>query len=382
MTATIQSQVLTNLRPSDTMRGGEVVSLNPCSRIFFAIKELFCGGWGARDRAAFKEFHSFTEGKISVLKFDLQNGIHLDEAIPELQRLLKVAAKIANSSWGKSLRRGQSEDYTSFQKDLSQLRHLAAPHLETWTASADSENRKTIAKWITASESQRRFAAYTDMKEVPYKFDEIPAGAVMITDPEAYLLNRQINEKKSFLKTIIIRIKAFICWFFTGMRYTHAELSLGNGEAFDLDKRKGICILQGEAVIQKRVGKVFYGTIMVPRKEAMLEAYNRRFPDKPLASFDALWAKIEEEARNGAPKIRVGFGDLFKTGIPIKRPKDYDCTAAWNPGISRYSCSATVSSLFSKFGIDIGQQYSKIDQNVTPVDFLNSNFFKPFYVIP
>ncbi len=380
--AAIQSHLLTNLRPSDTMRDGAVVCLNPISRIFFAIKELFCGGWGVRDRAAFKDFHSFTEGRIAILKFDLQNGIHLDDALPELQSLLKVAAKIANCSWGKSLRKGQSEEFTSFQKELTDLRNLAEPHLQSWVDNGDSENRRTISRWITANDSQRRFAAYNDLKEVPYKFDEIQAGAVMITDPEAYLLNRHISGKRSLWKTIVIRIKAFICWFFTGMRYTHAELSLGKGEGFDLDKRKGICVLQGEAVLQQRAGKVFYGTIIVPKKEAMLEAYNRRFPDQQLASFEELWEKIENEARNGVPKIQVGFWDLFKTGIPVKRPENYNCTQAWDPGVNKYSCSATVSSLFSKFGIDIGKQYSKIDQNVTPVDFLNSEFFKPFYVIP
>jgi len=386
MTTGISSHFLYNLRPSDTMREGRVVYLNSVSRIFFAIKEILLGGWTQRDQGAFCEFYAFTAEKIETLKGNLTTGNHLDEALTELQKLLKVAGKIANSSWAKSLNNGQSEAYAAFQKDLSDLQALAVPHLKDWIVQAqshlDAVDRKIIGRWIEANDAQRQFAVFKDLKEVPYKFSEIPAGSVLITDPEAYLLNRHLVGKKSIWKTVVLRVKAFICWFFTGMRFTHAELALSNGETFDLDKQKGSWIFKGEAVIQKREDKVFYGPVVAPRKEAMLTAYNERFPHHQVATFEELWIKIEEEARKSAPKIKIGFWDIFKTGISLPRNKNYDCTRAWNPGVNRFSCSATISSLFSKFGIDVGQEFSKIDKNITPVDYLNSRFFEPIYVIP
>lgn len=386
MTTGVSSHFLYDLRPSDTMRDGRVVYLNSANRIFFAIKELLHGGWAERDRGAFREFYAFTAEKIETLKIDLTHGNHLDHALPELQKLLKVAGKIANSSWAKSLNNGQSEAYDSFQKDLSDLQALACPKLKAWVEQADnlpdSADRKIAARWIEANDAQRQFAVFKDLKEVPYKVSEIPAGSVLITDPEAYLLNRHIMGKKSIWRTVVLKVKALICWFFTGMRYTHVELALGKGDTFDLDKQKGSWLFKGEAVIQKREDRIFYGAVVAPRKEAMLAAYNNRFPNRQLATFDELWAKIEEEARRSVPKIKVGFWDVFKTGISIPRKRNYDCTQAWNPGVNKFSCSATVSSLFSKFGIDIGQEFSKIDKNVTPVDYLNSRFFEPIYVIP
>ncbi|MES2273376.1 MAG: hypothetical protein V4487_04225, partial [Chlamydiota bacterium] len=114
-------------------------------------------------------------------------------------------------------------------------------------------------------------------------------------------------------------------------------------------------------------------------REAMVQAYNNRFPNQAVPGFNELFAKIDGEARLQAPQVKATFWDVFKTGIKIWRTPTYDCTTAWQPGKKKYGCSATVSSLFSKFGIDIGAQFNKVDQNIKPGDFLSSKFFQPFY---
>jgi hypothetical protein len=368
-----------SIQPQDTYRDGHVVKIDGLlARIWFAIKEFFAGGWTKRDLAAFREdFYPRIRENITVLSNDLLLPSRLDEALPELQKLMKTAAKIANSSWGRTLEKNRSPEYQAFQNDLKRLCEIAEPALDRWMQ-ADIQHRVPIARWIRGTDAQRRFAASLDLEDVPYRFDEIPAGAVMMTDPHAFLLHSKLSDKKTIWMTVILHIKAFICQFFTGMRFTHAELSMGDGDTFDLDKKKE-GFISGEGLIQHRKGKVFYGSFVLPRKDLMLEAHRKRFPDSPVASFDELWSQIEEEARRGAPKIQAGFWDIFKTGLRWKRPEDYDCTQAWQPGDKRYGCSALVSSLYSHFGIDIGEEFSKMDQNVTPVDLFHSRFFTPFY---
>ncbi|MES2274009.1 MAG: hypothetical protein V4487_07440, partial [Chlamydiota bacterium] len=307
-------------------------------------------------------------------------------------------------------------------------------NLAEWALRADVDNRKRIVRWIQADSNQRRFAAHLNTSDVPYRGDEIPAGSVLITDPNAFLLALKISGKKPLWKSIVVKIKSLLCHFFNGMPHTHAEIALGDGEFFDLDKAKDNC-LQGQGMIKvrkekKRAGKIeraaqrnpgptgpgqasylsicgkelghppyrsgespslqegvlqkhrvlYYATIVQPNQKAMVEAHNERFPELPVQNFQELWAMIDREARASAPLVKASIWDILKTGIKIKRTSDYDSTAAWQPGIKRYGCSGTVSALFSKYGIDIGQEFNKVDQNVKPADFLKSKFFQPFYL--
>ncbi|MES2274008.1 MAG: hypothetical protein V4487_07435, partial [Chlamydiota bacterium] len=246
---------LEHLSPSDTFRSGAVVSLNRLiDRGVFAVKELFNGGWGARDRRAFKEFYGEVKGRIAFLNQSFELNQNLDEALPALQTLLKVQAKIVNSSWAKSLKKN-SEDYKNFTSDLAGLSDKAnGMNLADWALRADGDNRGRIVRWIQADSHQRRFAAYSNNQHVPFRGDEIPAGSVIITDPKAYLLSLKIIGKRSLLKALIVKIKSILCLIFNGMPYTHAEIALGKGEFFDLDKpNHGWC--RGQGTIQTRIEK-------------------------------------------------------------------------------------------------------------------------------
>jgi hypothetical protein len=95
-------------------------------------------------------------------------------------------------------------------------------------------------------------------------------------------------------------------------------------------------------------------------------------------------SKILKQARFIPPlKERV----FSRQGIKISRsnygifPDNYDCTPVWDPENNHFGCSATISALYGKFGSGIGREFSKIDENVTPVDFFHSQFFTFLYAI-
>jgi hypothetical protein len=371
-----------SLRTHDTVRSGAVVHLDwLISRIIFAIKEWFRGGRVENDEKEFSQFYARMKGNIQVLNANFDGGENGSENYHQIQDLLKVAHKIRNSSWGKNLE-GGSQDYEKFQAGVEALRVRAALTVDGWAAE-DFTNRAATARWIKAGNSQRSFATYLDLAEVPYRFNEIPRGAVILTDPSLYLDSTRLKKNGSILKTIELHVKAFICWFGTGKQYTHAELSLGNGDSFDLDKKRG-SFLKGEMKIQSRGDKTCYGAIFVPNEEKMLLAHQVAYREKdlvPFNTFQDLLDAMEKEARQSAPHIKAGIMDLARVGLfTSSRPADYDPMGAWAPGQKQYGCSATTSALFSKFGIDIGKQYGKMDRNVSPADFSTSEFFRPLFI--
>lgn len=372
---------LLSLRPTDTWRNGQVVRLTTVvQRIIYWIKELFAGGKGNNDRKNFDYFYNRIKGNIQILNDDLSHNRNLSETFHAIQTMLHISAKIANSSWAKSFG-ADYKTYQNYKDSLERLRKQAERKVELW-AQDDIVNRLDTARWIRASETQRRFAAFMNHKQVPYRFNEIPRGAVILTDPFLYIQSTQLKKKGSIFKTIFLHAKAFLCWAATGKRYTHAELSLGKGEAFDLAKKEDGWMM-GEMKIQSRGDSTCYGAIVAPNEEKMLLAHQRAYREKgfvPYETFDTLWAAIDQEARRSVPLIKASVCDLARVGLASERKADYDPMQAWSPGKKAYGCSATVSALFSKFGIDIGAQFRKKNQNVSPANFFSSHFFRPFYL--
>jgi hypothetical protein len=343
------------------------------ARILFWIRELFSGGRAANDQRAFEAFYARMRESIRVLREDLLKGA---SPFSEVQTALKIHAKIANSAWGKNVE--ESSSFIEFSNEIEGLRLEASQRIGEW----DGKEKAIVRRWIESTIAQRRFAAFLDLKEVPYRYSEIPRGAVILTDPRMYLQSAHLRKNGSLSKAILVRIKAVFCWFTTGKRYTHAELSLGKGESFDLDKKEGFW-LKGEMKIQSRGERICYGPVLSANEEKMLESHQRLFRERgwvPFETFDDLWAAIDAEARRSAPLIGAGIFDLIRVGIPSKRPADYDPMEAWKPGEKQYACSATTSALLSKFGIDIGKQFDKKDLNVSPSDFLASEYFNPIFV--
>jgi hypothetical protein len=355
------------LQPSDTVRMGKVAALRSfLDRIVFSVREFF-SRQALRDELEFKNIHPLLTRKIEELNQSLLQTP--EEALPEVVALLKLSARISNSLWGKSLSRKSCAEYGQFLVNVERTRRLALNYL-----SCPNQAPLSFQRWIAATETQRRFAVYCHREEVPYRIEELPPGAVLLTDPKASLLKMEIEGQSTMAKICSLSFKGLLCFLATGRRLTHAELYLGDGSTFDLAQTKDLS-WNGQGMIRDRKDKVFYGHVMLPNRQAMLAAYNERFPEDSCICFEELWAKIDREARSSAENVKANFRDIINTGFPRTRRSDYDCTKAWDPATKHYSCSATISALFGKFNIDIGKQFEKMDQNITPTDFFLSTYF-------
>ena len=216
MTADVNS--ILQLQPSDTFRSGVLVHLNNLiARIIFAIKEFFTGGWSAHDLEAFaKDYYPRVRGKIILLEQKLTNHLDEERSFLELSELLKEEAKISNSSWGSTLKKS-SPEFAHFHSTLHEVQKIAQKS-ELFSKWIHQEGQEQIAaRWIRATDVERYFAAYFNLDQVPYRFEEIPAGAVMLTDPEAYLKYCELNNNQHFLQLVFVKIKALITRFFSGM---------------------------------------------------------------------------------------------------------------------------------------------------------------------
>lgn len=373
---------LLSLRSTDTWRSDKPVYLKSlASRISLFLSELFYGGRTANDQKAFDSFYAYAKTKIADLTLAIRQNAPTTETFQQIETALKIAAKIEISAWGKSCASAKNQNYFAFHASIEQLAEEASAKVDGWS-NEDTANRTQTARWIHSTDRQRRFAALHDLNAVPYKFSEIPRGAVMLTDPIWYIDSTLLKKNGSIFKTMTMHLKAFLCLIATGMRYTHAELSLGKGESFDLDKKKG-SLISGEMKIQSRGDKTFYGAVLAPDEEKILQAHRASYISRglePYETFDALFDAVEQEAKTSAPVMKATIADIAGVSIISPRPADYNPMDQWKPGEKRYACSATVCALFSKFGVDIGNQYSKKVENVSPADFRTSEFFKPLYV--
>lgn len=365
-----------DLNENDTYRNGEVVHLSSIfQRIIFFFKELFSGGRLQNDHTHFQQFYSEISVSVSTLNNYLDTRPD-DTVFFMVQTLLKIQAHINISGW-----KAPHAEYELFEKQISELLNKAKAKIKTWNVSTFSEkDKQDIVRWINSDPIQRQFAAAVK-GDLPSRWDEIPKGAVILYNPDSWTLSHKLQNHSLTFRQMIKTIKTIFCKIFTGKVYTHAELSLGNGYTFDLDKQEGT-LCSGIAKIQNRRGKFCFYDVIAPNQDRMVKAHNQAFPDCPVNNFDELWTKIEKEARDKYKKIRASMADIIRVVLTTRRPDNYDCKQAWNPGVNNYGCSATISALFGGIGgIDIGKQFNKQVQNISPADLEKSEFFIPTYIL-
>src|SRR5262249_40668975 len=148
---------------------------------------------------------------------------------------------------------------------------------------------KTASRWLESSMSQRRFAAYYNMDQLPYRFEEIPVGSVILTNPNAFITGAVVLKdlKEDILSSFsrsahkaFLKLKSAVCLAGTGKVNTHAELSLGDGVTFDLDKDIAHSDpIHGQMKLNNKMGKTCYSDVMIPNEDAMLASHLDRFPD-------------------------------------------------------------------------------------------------------
>jgi len=360
---------LLQLKPSSTVRNGKVVPLDHFFKrwIFFFRESLF------KDRRCQddKEFHTFYQkikNSIQQIEESLEKNVNLIDTIQKIVALLQIDAKIMISQW-----KPQNQDYLSFRKKIESLQLQAKSKVNIPALS------QTVKRWIESTSDQRKFAAYCHT-DLPLKWEEIPAGALILCNPKSWAIAHHIRGHTLRWDQMIKKVKALLCKLLNGTSHTHAELCLGNGYTFDLAKKHHMRF-SGEGKIQDRRGRICYEDVFFPNEKKMIETHNQKFPFSQVATFEPLSKALEREARTKGILARAHLGDILKTSLPSYRPSHYDCTRAWLPEKNRCSCSALISALFGKYGVDIGKQFNKKDQNITPADFYHSEFFSPHYVL-
>ncbi|MEN9654197.1 MAG: hypothetical protein RL235_309 [Chlamydiota bacterium] len=373
------SSPLLSLRTGDSFRKGHIVRLNVMTRIFFGIAEWFRGGRAKNDAKAFDAFYPEARRQITDLHERLRTGEVSELAFSQVTTALKVAAKIGNSSWGKHCATRANANYLAFHQEVEALRRTAVARLEQLEC-ADVKTKHIMTRWVRSNERQRAFAAYLDLKEPPYVAEELPVGAVLVLDPHWYLAANKLSGAKTIAKTTLIYLKMLVCWLFTGIRFTHAELVLSNRQTFDLEKKPGTWIQGRMRLRAMEAGKIQYGTVLVPNQEKILAAHQEAFGEGAYPTFDALWAAIEKRAREGVPHMKAGLRDVLKIGRHrATRAADYDPRTSWDPHNKRLGCSSSIAALFGSFGIDLGKEFGRRADNMSPADLSRSEYFMPLF---
>lgn len=372
--SSIDSYQLPQFSPLDTFRDDKIIHLETLiSRVCFYIGEFFRGGIFQRDRAAFDQFYQQLSPKID----DLARS---QAATQKIIDLLKMDGSIQNSLFGRHL--ASLPSYQKFREKLEQLRTRAL------TLPTSQEEKR----WLSADVIERRIALLFNMKTPPLRYREIPRGSIILTNPETYLCKQTLQAARWNWQDLILKIKSLIYRFLAGEKYTHAALVLKNGIIFDLDQMNFSTYPNTTEVLtssryaigtikEYKQDKPCFFDVLEPNREKMVSAYNDHHPNSPVDSFEAFWDKVEEKIREDHPKVRCNILDLIKVVFTRTRPAHYDPSLCWNPEKRQYTCSATISSLYSFFGVDVGQSLNKKNESILPSDFLRSEFFLPLQMI-
>ncbi len=340
-------------------------------------------------------YEFFTQNNANLIKIEglsqkflsVQRKFHrgdVDLAMDKLHTLLLEDARfqICNTIRSAEAR----EAYKKFSDQLQRIQHIYANRekVDAWVQTSPHCDKELISRYLLAEPAHLRFSASFDTPvPPPYRFSEIPAGSILVDAPTAFLEHMRLENKRSILQMVYLKVKAFICRIFTGKYLTHMAFSMGDGRIFDLSKTPSAWIY-GDGQVKEFGDKMYYGMVRTPNKERMLKAYNEHFPDAPCANFEELMEKMNARISCAAKarKIKYHFLNTIKTGFHKTRPVDYDYLGAWKNGAPRTSCSGTTSALLSSFGIDVGGEFNKMADKVTPADFLASEYFDDHYILP
>lgn len=351
------------------------------------------------DLNEFNKLNDLLRARIRTLQFT-QNEPN-EAWYRDIKTLLHVNAKFQATGWSKSLK--NDANYECFTSALQELKAHAVKSVKTWVdhqeclSEAEINERKEIARWIEADEAQLEFAGYMDA--VPWRADEVPAGAILLTNPKALKLrNKILGFKQSWGQYIasglmkgIKEIKAIVCGLMTGYPVTHAMFSMGNGRFFHVDKDEssrwgcsGVARIEDHS-LASRQSKAKPGVKAKPKiwfdHEIMLP--NRANIEKRLPkgkTYDKFMADCLEEFEkiaNSKEKVKTTFGTLVK--VPFGRPrpeKNYDPATVYDNNIMRgegMSCSGTICGAMAKHGYDFAKQLNIKVEKASPTDFLISS---------
>ncbi len=327
--------------------------------------------------------------RLSQEVLSLQRKFHRGEVDLAMDQLHYLLIDNARFQICNSIRSAEARiAYQKFSNQLQRVQRIYANREKVgeWVETSSHSDKEWISRYLLVEPAHLRFSASFDAVVVPppYRFSEIPAGSVLIDEPTAFLEHKRLEGKRTFFQMIYLIVKGIAFRIFMGKPFTHMAFSMGDGKIFDLSRTKANRWPWGQGHVKDFGDKMYYGMVRVPNQERMLEAYNEHFPDDPCDTFEELTEKMNDRISTAAErgKIKFHYFDTIKTVFNQRRPPNYDPMSAWNAGDPRLSCSGATSALLSSFGIDVGEEFKKMDKNVSPADFFHSEYFEDLYTFP
>jgi hypothetical protein len=374
------------LQEDDLFRNGAALNINNIfERIIYFIVDLFTGGTKALDNREFDlVWQRSLNEKIGELEDLASHDNYNADFFAGLKKVLLVKAKLEVSGWARHL--NGNANYQSLVERVGLLHTLGKEHVATWAEherAGSGQHPAEVRRWIEASEFQRKFAAASPSGQLPYKMSEIPAGSVLLTDVDSSMAGLRAKGLKPTFCQYFQQFKAGLVKLMTGSSVIHAEIALGGGRFFHLDKVEGQ-VLSGSGVIEDRNldsrGEpriCFQHQIWTPNRDRIVENYNRENPSHPVRDFDELFDQMRTRVDNEGRAVCGNILSIAKPGIPSRRPTNYDPHTAWDPRSGKnYACSGVVAALYGKFGTDIGRQFGKMAEDVSPADYQHSEYFR------
>lgn len=364
---------------------------------FFTTKKVLEVRRKTLDIKDYTEYSPLITKKMTELKNLASNPDAPDTAtardafFADLKKMLHVSAKIKFYGWADNLKEHSS--YNDFEKNLNELQILAKKHVKNWVNEKSDTlqvDKGKIQRWIEADEKQLLFSGYSN--EIVYKAEEIPLGAVLLSNPIAGKAADKMQGFPIRMGRKIQGFKGILCQRFTGLPVTHSMACLGNGQFLHVDDGKDVDaannhkprLCSGRPVLEdhslekrseagKEGSKYMFGCeIVIPNKEAMAAQNHESVSD--VDNRLNQWKDKMLEARQKAPVSSMA--DIIATIFRPKRPKKYSIQSVFNPSHS-YSCSGLISSAMAAVGIDVDTR--KKVHKVTPTDFISSPLFDIAY---
>lgn len=302
-----------------------------------------------------------------------------------------------------------SETYRQFEQEINELKRIYSLHKndvevlseEKMDASVlrteeDEELFQTI-RWAESNDEQRKLAVLSISKALPFRAEEVPAGAVMLTNVDLWYKSLKIRKLPFSLSKAFRLFKAWITELFSGKGVIHAEICIGNSKFLHQDDSPsgglfGVTLIDQRERKRNRItgqveSRVLPHEIVFPIAERMFPKLSTKKANQKLKSTISV---IQDKAETGGYNVITTIGSMLRSGLsnfismrgkdyqPISPLKDHD--PKFPERTAPLSCSSTVASIYADHGLDMGNHLNKPLDAIDPADFLRSGYFRPIYL--
>jgi len=386
----IQHNIL-SLQVNDCLREGNIAHTSQLlTRIYQWICDFFNGGTLANENREFDRLVNVLQNEITDLQSLLdqtdQEASFLQVA-KRVRDLMKIESKINVTGWQSYLTKNQN--FTHYKENMKNLRSSTKSRWQQIDNRVHPQSQK-LKRWIFSDSFQRKYAMLSPTEELPYKAEEVPPGAILLTNFDSYRRGLEIRNFSLSLYQKVKQFQTFIIRLITGYPLIHSEISMGNGKVFHISKEDDQ-LVSGQGLIEDR-GPIWNETkgkyqsayyhkyeILMPNEDAWLNAYNETaLEENRLASFQDLLNVLFGEIRENGSKFKADAFSISKMFFRFARNPNENPSQVLKYN-DTYSCSGCLSSLFAKYGIDIGKEFNLPVKRVSPTEFYKSKFFKKWY---